>query len=484
MATNNSNAKTRQLQAFANSRAIATVGFVDEVPLEPLEQGRNKHFRKNDVFHVAENRGILLGRDSRQWSWSGSERSTLVLGPTRSGKSTSLIIPNILSAPHAVVATSTKDDLLRSTATARNRCGSALLFDPAGDIEPPPGVQRVGWSPLSSSRNWDDALSTSSAMVAASRRRAFGDGPTDHWAERAGALLGTLLHAAALSNEPMATTLRWCDRHEGHDALERLDDLAGVDHPASSLLTGILATEQREQSAIWSTTSGVLGAYRSLGVLDSTAGAELDPRAFVDGAHTLFICSSARRQALLAPLVVGLLGDVQTAAYQRSDVERPVLFALDELANIAPLPDLPQLVSEGGGQGVLTIGCLQDLSQARQRWGPIAEGFLSIFPTTVVLPGVADPRTLALLRDLAGDHDVLSVSQTLGDGSRRQERWSHSLSSVRRPRLGLDEAARGHFDQALVVSADNQIGWIELTRSYRDEPWRSLLSREVPERSR
>ena len=141
-------------------------------------------------------------------------------------------------------------------------------------------------------------------------------------------------------------------------------------------------------------------------------------------------------------------------------------------------------MSEGGGQGVLTIGCLQDLSQARQRWGPIADGFLSIFPATVVLPGVADTRTLALLRDLAGDHDVLALSQTTSGGSTRRDSWSQSLSTSRRPRLGLDEAARGRSGHALVLSAENEIGWIELTRSYRDEPWRSLLSRDAPERSR
>jgi len=42
------------------------------------------------------------------------------------------------------------------------------------------------------------------------------------------------------------------------------------------------------------------------------------------------------------------------------------------------------MVSEGAGQGVLTLACLQDLSQARGRWGGAAEGFLSLFGTTVV----------------------------------------------------------------------------------------------------
>lgn len=407
-----------------------------------------------------------------------------MIGPTRSGKSTSIIIPNLLSAPHCVVATSTKDDLLRATADARAACGSVLVFDPAHDVALPSKALRVGWSPLSSAGAWDHALGTSNAMVAASKGRAALQGPWDHWSERSGALLGTLLHAAALSHEPMATALRWCDRHEGHDALERLEDLAGSEHPATSLLTGILATDQREQSAIWSTTSGVLGAYRSAGVLDSTQGPELDPTAFVEGAHTLFICSTARRQAMFAPLVVGLLGDIQGAAYQRGDVDRPVLFALDELANIAPLPDLPNLVSEGGGQGLLTIGCLQDLSQARERWGQIADGFLSLFPITVVLGGVADPRTLRSIRDLAGEHEVLAVARSTSGGGARRDTWSRSVSTQFRPRLDLDAVARGRAGHALVIGADNQVGWVELTRSYRDEPWRSLLSRDASSRSR
>ena len=78
----------------------------------------------------------------------------------------------------------------------------------------------------------------------------------------------------------------------------------------------------------------------------------------------------------------------------------PVVLALDEVANIAPIPDLPAMVSEGGGQGLLTLACLQDLSQARGRWGSAAEGFLSLFGTTVVLPGIGDVRTLEALSAL------------------------------------------------------------------------------------
>ncbi len=82
------------------------------------------------------------------------------------------------------------------------------------------------------------------------------------------------------------------------------------------------------------------------------------------------------------------------------------MLALDEVANIAPVPDLPAMVSEGGSQGVVTLACLQDLSQARGRWGVAADGFLSLFGTTVVLPGIGDVHTLEALSALAGEEEV------------------------------------------------------------------------------
>jgi type IV secretory pathway TraG/TraD family ATPase VirD4 len=108
-------------------------------------------------------------------------------------------------------------------------------------------------------------------------------------------------------------------------------------------------------------------------------------------------------------MVVGIIEDVRAATYEhharRAEAEEPhppVLMALDEAANIAPLPDLPSIVSEGGGQGLTTLACFQDLSQAKQRWGQAADGFLSLFGTTVVLPGIGDVGTLDALSVLAG----------------------------------------------------------------------------------
>jgi type IV secretory pathway TraG/TraD family ATPase VirD4 len=272
----------------------------------------------------------------------------------------------------------------------------------------------------------------------------------------------------------MAEVVQWVDRHHGGDALDHLESSLETHHPAPALLSGILATDAREQSGIWSTTSGVLGAYRSLGALRSTEGPALDPQRFVEGAHTLHICAPGRQQALIAPLVVGMLSEIQAAAYERADVHRPVLFALDELANIAPLPDLPQLVSEGGGQGLLTIGCLQDLSQARTRWGAEADGLLSLFSTTLLLGGIADRTTIRSFSDLAGPTEIARRSHSVSTGQHRRAVASLTTSSSREPLLNIDEVSRGRPGHGLLLDARNQVGWVKLTVAHRDEPWRTL----------
>jgi type IV secretory pathway TraG/TraD family ATPase VirD4 len=151
-----------------------------------------------------------------------------------------------------------------------------------------------------------------------------------------------------------------------------------------------------------------------------------------------------------------------------------LLLALDELANVAPLPRLASIVSEGGGQGVLTLACLQDLSQARNRWGASGEGFLSLFPTTLVLPGIADRSTLELLQHLAGRSLVSSPTIQVG---RRGKTSGYSTSWVERDRATLATIAQGRPGFALGLDAAKAMKWIALTPAHSDERFRNHLER-------
>jgi len=147
--------------------------------------------------------------------------------------------------------------------------------------------------------------------------------------------------------------------------------------------------------------------------------------------------------------VVALLEQVKTAVYKNRP-RPPALFALGELAQVAPLPDLAQVVAEGGSQGLVVIGCLQDLSQARARWGMLADRFFTTFTHKAILPGVADMATLTAISALAGEVDVPVSSSTVTRGwpPRASTTWSYR----RQPRLAVDAIAKGVPGTALLMS--------------------------------
>ena len=296
--------------------------------------------------------------------------------------------------------------------------------------------------------------------------------------------MAPLLFAAALGGDDAAAVLGWVNRRDGRTAAARLRGTG----TAADLLAGILATEARELSGIWSTASGALAAYRSDGALRSAASPNFDAGRFVASGDTVYVCASGRHQSLVAPLVVGLVEDIRAAAFGRAAArfadgvtgvsEAPVLLALDEVANVAPLPELPSLVSEGGGQGVLTLACVQDLSQARRRWGDAAEGFGSLFGATIVLPGIGDVRTLEALSVLCGSVDVWVRAES-GTGWARPR--ARTWSTRRQRRLAPDEIARGRPGHGLLLGGGRAPAWTPVA------PWFSLpqwAPQALPDRAR
>jgi type IV secretion system protein VirD4 len=449
----------------------------------------------------AADRGVYLGHDLRGWCHASPQQSVMVLGPPRSGKTTSLIIPNVIASPGAVISTSTKPDVLDATIGARSQTGRCLLFDPTGTTEVTGRVERLHWSPLQSCLVWTGALATARALVEVGTGAGGGSlrAEHSHWTERAQALLAPLLHAAALAEADMRTLLTWVDRRKALPAQQVLAaEAAPATELARNLLDGIVATEERELSGIWSTASGALAGFRSEHALEVTESPDFDPGGFVESSDTVYVAAPAHRQALVAPMVVGLVNDVRVATFARDAFAReapsrdaeaasashPVLLALDELANIAPIPDLPSMVSEGGGQGLITLACFQDLAQARQRWPVHAEGFPSLFGTTVVLPGIGDTRTLEALSLLGGEEELLVRSASAGrapsdrplvdliSGGRTQ--FGSTVATQWRRRLPVDVIARGALGYALAFDERNQAAWIPLAPSHSTEPWRTL----------
>lgn len=451
----------------------------------PLESAHLHTMRRNGC--------AFLGVDAndREWMVADRQQAVLVLGPPRSGKTSSLIIPSILNAPGPVVSTSTKAEVMRETARVRSRMGRVWIFDPSGSESVPAGILELRWSPVRRSITWDGARAMADAMVGAS---AASEGVTDasHWTESAKMLLAPLLHAAALDGRTISDVRRWVSQTDAVPAGRILDQAHA--ESACEDLEGVAArTEARERSSIYSTVRIVLGAYGSDQVARRSREPNFDADLFVRSRDTVYITSPAHQQALFAPLVAGLLEEIRDSTYRLArsaqyspKTHDPVLWALDEAANIAPLKKLPAIVSEAGGQGLQLMVCLQDLSQARARWGTAAEGFLGLFGIKVIFPGIGDKATLEAVSMMAGDWDrpytvynantgrSTSYGLPLGANITRTTGEGWSYSTQREARITPGEVSNLPPGHALALLGGR---WflLALTPYFRDEPWLSIL---------
>lgn len=437
----------------------------------------------------------FLGVDpnTRQWVVADHRQAVLVLGPPQSGKTSSIVVPAILSSSAAVVSTSTKAEVLRATADLRARNGRVWLFDPSGAERVPDNVLEVHWSPVRRASTWDGARAMAEAMISATTP-ASGTGDSAFWDESAKMLLAPLLHAAALTDATIMDVRRWVSRAnvDQLNAVVKVLDEKGAQYAADDL-NAIVLTDEKQFSGVIASARVALKAYGTESVAMRTRHQAFDVDEFVRSRDTLYITAPALHQTLLAPLIAGLLEELRDSAYRaaRTVTDRnaqgpQLLWVLDEVANIAPLKSLPSTVSEAGGQGLQILACLQDLSQARVRWGSAADGFLSLFGTKVVLPGIGDRSTLEALSILVGDWDRPYSSNTVSAGRTTTKRPVRSTSvstsegwtytTQREAQLSPSEIANIPAGSALLVQA-GRWAQIALTPYHAAQPWLAVLAK-------
>jgi type IV secretion system protein VirD4 len=452
-----------------------------------------------------------LGRTGTHWMVTSPQGHALAIAPPRSagGKTSSVIIPEIIFAGGPVVSTSTKPDVVRATAVARAPFGRVWCYAPDGSTPIPPGLTQLRWSPLSGAEDWGVAIRTATSMTKTLSTVSLEGG--DHWKDRATDLLAPVFHWAALRGLPMRQArdavagllapvsmegkrqpFGWTIRKE----LQRL----GADRAAVAVLGNIMSTPDREVGSIISAAMRALQVYQLPGAIASTEQPNFDPAEFVKGGYgggygaksTVYILSSNEDQEITAPLVVAFLGQIRQAAYslhredQRARMSGadmpnsppPTVFALDEMYGIAPIPDLANMLSEGGSQGVLVMGAVQDLALVKDRWKTAGDSFLTLFGDVLVFPGIRHRETLEAVSTLFGDRDRSIATQSVAQGPQgitytEGEHWQREhLVPPDRVAAGV-----GPDPRWVLHLSSRGMGQLIVTPYWWDAPWPHVLTR-------
>ena len=431
---------------------------------------------------------LVLGRVGRRMVATEARHSVLVLGPTQSGKTTSLAVPALLEWQGPVLATSVKGDLVAASAGWRSRLGDCWVFDPtaaappvggpwdaygdrsasrgyapgaAVDREEGSGGLTAGWSPLAEAAGWSGAQRMATWLVEATpARHSLSD--AEFWYSAAAKLLAPLLLAAHLAGASMSEVVRWTDSGRFEEPGSILE--AARADEAALALAACAAREERIRSSVSTTLETVLAPFSDPRVASATSRSDIHPDDLLGGCHSLYLCGPAHEQQRVQGVFAALVASVVAAATRRvassgAPLDPPLLLVLDEVANIAPLRDLDGLASTAAGLGIQLLTVCQDLAQLAGRYGPDrSRTIANNHRAKLVLSGVADLGTLDLLSGLAGEQAVREEAETtdLRDGRR-----THSSSVAYRRLAPPDELRRilpghgvlvyGHLPAARVV---------------------------------
>ena len=407
---------------------------------------------------------------------------THIWGP-RVGKTTCVIIPQILAARGAVLTTSNKRDVVDETRAYRAEKGTVSVFDPQGvALELPswyydpltwvrsarPSATRAladtPGSPDAAARQ--DALAellgsdfvsrmehsaqeTKAAMLAnifatsTTGENARRDPFFDPMGER---LITGFIIAAAAAELPLPILYTWATDTSNQQPVHLLQE-HGFEAWSSALKAQYTAPD-KQRGGVFATAANMLGclAYAEIHPWISRLGEhdtrpEFDPDAFAaEQAPTLYSLSMegvGECGALVTALTVAVtdaLVDAATATPKSIDpplpagrLRVPATYALDEAANVVRWKDLPNLYSHFGSRGILVSTILQSWSQGEECWGQGGMRKLWGASTVRVYGGggsTQDGRFLDNVSEALGDHWEMTetVSSGRGGQSRSQQR--------------------------------------------------------------
>ena len=377
--------------------------------------------------------GVMIARavaDGQTLYASYEDLHLDIWGP-RSGKSTSRVIPAVMEAPGACLATSNKRDVVDATRKARSSEGrESWVFDPQGVAGEAPTWY---WDPIAWVAGTDGGAGAQErAAELAGHFAAAGESDArDAFFEPEGEdLLAGLFLACVLSKQPITQAFTWVTRPHDTEPVDILAE-AGLRLVAAALSNQYQAPD-KQRSGVFSTAKKMASCLKYERIrpwVCPPAKGEAERREFVAadfvrGRDTLYPLSKEGKGSA-GPLVTALCAAVASAAETEATrhpggrLPVPLLAVLDEAANIVKWAALPKMYSHFGSRGIVVMTILQSWAQGVRCWGQ--EGMTALWSAAnikVLGSGLDDAAFLRDRSELIGPHYELSSSVSKSKDSR------------------------------------------------------------------
>jgi hypothetical protein len=297
----------------------------------------------------------------------------VVLGPAESRRP--LAVQAVREAEGPALVVTSDPTVWSETKDARAKLGPVLLYDPAHRCDTP---ARLHWSPVTGCEDKPTAVARATALLAAIRPTAKID---QAMADTAETLLRSYLHAAAIDNRTIRHLHRWAQGGNVQEAVRTLRTNPKAAPGAAGELESALTSHPERRDIAQQLTARALSALSTVNIRESCTPNRADSLAldsFVREGGTLYVVGDPIEDPKANPSAMPLLTALASSVVERGRrmaersssgrLDPPLTLVLDDVAAVAPLPQLPALLTGGADQGLPTLALLRSREQARSRW--------------------------------------------------------------------------------------------------------------------
>ncbi|MFJ8020881.1 type IV secretory system conjugative DNA transfer family protein [Streptomyces sp. NPDC096311] len=316
----------------------------------------------------------LAADSKRLGGWeSNPTTAALILGPAETRHTTATQAVRDADGPALVVTSNPA--IWSETKDARAKLGPVLLYDPSHLCDTP---ARLHWSPSAGCEDKATAASRATALLGPVRPTAKVD---QAMADVAETLLRSYLHAAAVEGKAFRHVHRWAQGTQVQDAVRALRTNPKAASGAAGELEAALTSHPERRDIAQELTARALSALFTVNVRESCTPNRSDALtldSFVNEGGTLYVVGEPIEDPKANPGAMPLLTALASSVVERGRrmaersssgrLDPPLTLVLDDVAAVAPLPQLPELLATGADQGLPTLALLRSQEQARARW--------------------------------------------------------------------------------------------------------------------